>query len=87
MTDLRKNSHKCRDCRFLEGIYAKFQYVLIKQICGMCLQKHTTVKNHEVCELFKRRLQTEKIVTQEHLDIVMEDLKELERIFQRSDFL
>ena len=59
----------------------------MKQNWGLFLKKKTTVKNHEVCELFKRRLQTEKIVTQEHLDIVMEDLKELERIFQRSDFL
>ena len=87
MKDLRKNSHKCRDCRFYEGIYAKFAYGFMKQNCGMCFQKQTTVKNHEVCELFKRRLQTEKIVTQEHLDIVMEDLKELEKNFQRSDFL
>ena len=44
------------------------------------------VKKDNKCELYKLRAKNVKTVTLEHLDSVIEDIKELEQIFYNVDF-
>ena len=79
-------NHICRDCRFYNVLYSKCTCKFEKLNKGICLQSREIVQKNCRCELYKYRIQKEKVVTIEYIDNVIEDIKELEKIFNSKEY-
>lgn len=76
----------CRDCRYYNALYTKCIYKFERQDVGLCIQKQNVVQKTEQCELYKNRKKSNKIVTLNHIDIVVSDVEKLEKLFYKSNF-
>ena len=81
MENQEKVMHTCKGCRYYNAVYIKSVYGFDRQQTGFCEKQQKIVNKNENCELYKYRKFKEKVVTLEHLDIVIDEIKELERLF------
>ena len=81
-----QNLHTCKGCRYYNVFYIKSAYSFHKHKAGFCTQQQKAVYENDKCGSYKYRPHREKTVTVEHLDIVVKDLEELERIFYNCDY-
>ena len=86
MDTQKQNLHTCKGCRYYNVFYIKSAYSFNKHKAGFCTQQQKAVYENDKCGSYKYRPQREKTVTVEHLDIVIKDLEELERIFYNCDY-
>lgn len=84
--ETQKNKQSCKDCRFFDMLYFKRMYGFEKQEVGICIQKQIVVQKSNLCEFFKYRIQKDKTVTLEHIDVVIADIEELEKIFYNTNY-
>lgn len=83
--EMHKNKRCCKDCSFYDLLYVKFVYSFEKQSVGFCMQKNIVVQNDYICKCYKRHMQKDKTVTLEHIDFVIADIEELQKIFYNFD--
>ena len=76
---------RCKYCRYYNAFYVKNVYSFGKHKAGFCTQQQKAVYENDKCGLYKYKPQEEKTVTLEHLEIVINDLETLERIFYNCD--
>ncbi len=82
-----KNSlHKCKNCKNFRLIYEKCVYDFIKTTSGICSLRLEIVKKDGNCEFYKTCVEKVKTDTLAHIDVVIEDIKELERMFYNVDY-
>ena len=82
----KDNLHICNDCNNFSLIYKKSVYNFDKTDLGICFFNQEIIKKDKSCKFYKLRAKKLKTVTLEHIDAVIEDIKELEQIFYNVDF-
>ena len=82
----KESFHICKDCNNFTLIFKKSVCDFDKTDFGICCLMQELVKKDNKCVLYKLRAKNVKTVTLEHLDSVIEDIKELEQIFYNVDF-
>ena len=84
--DTKNYLHKCKDCRYYNAVYKKYICNFDKTDTGICLLNQKPVKKDSQCKLYKYRIKKSETVTLEHIDIVITDIKELEKIYYTLDY-
>ena len=85
MNTEKQNNRFCRSCRYYTAYYEKCHSYFYKQKSGQCMKLQKRVSSKDLCTLYKRRPPQKITVTLEHIDSVIADLKEIERILQIND--
>lgn len=86
MGEERKIKHTCAGCRYYDAYYLKGSSAFYREKSGFCGQRQKAVCGKDCCDLYKYRPHKEKVVTLEHIDEVIADIKELEKIFYNCNF-
>ena len=85
MNKEKQNGRFCGNCRYYNAHYERCHVFFIRQRTGSCVKLKKLVGNKDSCELYKYRPYQEKTVTLEHIDNVMDDIKEMEKILQADN--
>ncbi len=79
------NLHKCKDCNSFDSIYQKSAYSFDETNLGICALNQEIVEKEHICKFYKTRVKQVETITPEHIDAVIEDVQELEKIFYNFD--
>lgn len=85
MDAVKQNGHICRDCRYYDPYYEKYGSYFYKLKNGYCMQRQKAVNSNDLCKSYKYRLHKDKVVTIEHLDNAIADIKEMLLLLQPHD--
>lgn len=75
----------CKGCRYYDAFYTRGICAFEKQKAGYCSRREKATSATDICSFYKYRPSQEKTVTIEHLDIVLEAVAELERLYYNYD--
>ena len=82
---VEKRRHYCKDCRYYNTIYEKCISKFEKQNIGVCRRTNDIVQNNNACEEYKYKTPKIRSITITHIDEVIADIEELEKIFYERD--